>query len=60
MTVTSNRRFPDRNCSHASIMMEFKGLIPLLSHKFQRIKKSAPSDETGLYLPDSHIAPLCK
>ena len=29
--VSSNRRFPDRNCSHAMILMEFKGLIPLLS-----------------------------
>ena len=57
--VTYNRRFPDRNCSHARILMEFKGLIPLLSLKFQRLKKNAPSDETGLYLPDSHFAPLC-
>ena len=37
--VTSNRRLRDRNCSHARILMEFKGLIPLLSLKFQRLKK---------------------
>jgi hypothetical protein len=59
-TVTSNRCFPDRNCSHARILMEFKGLIPLLSQKFQRLKRNAPSDETVLYLPDSQFAPFCK
>jgi hypothetical protein len=37
--VTSNRRFPDRNCSRARILLEFKGLIPLLSLEFQRLKK---------------------
>jgi hypothetical protein len=37
--VTSNRRFPDRNCSRARILMEFRGLIPLLYLKFQRLKK---------------------
>ena len=40
--VTPNRRFPDRNCSHAWILMEFKGLIPLPSLKFQRLKKMLP------------------
>jgi len=40
--VTSNRRFPDRNCSQARVLMGFKGLIPLLSLKFQRLKKVLP------------------
>ena len=40
--VNSNRRFPDWNCSHARILMEFKVLIPLLSLKFQRLKKMLP------------------
>jgi len=53
-----NRRFPDRNCSHARIVMEFKVLIPLLSLKLQSF--NAPSDESGLYIPDSHYAPFCK
>ena len=40
--VTSNRRFPVRNCSHARILTEFKGLIPLLCLKFQKLKKMLP------------------
>jgi hypothetical protein len=62
--------------------MKFKGLIPLVYLKFQRLKKKelfpvmklvsiyqthilqlsvkTPSNEIGLYLPDSRFAPLCK
>jgi len=40
--------------------MDFKGLIPLLSWKFQGLNKNGPSDETGLYWPDSHFVPFCK
>ena len=40
--VNSNRCFPDWNCPHGRMLMDFKGLIPLLCLKFQRLKKMLP------------------
>ena len=46
-TVTSNRRLPYWNGSHARILMEFTVLIPLLSLKLQRLKKTLPVMKVG-------------
>lgn len=53
--LTSDRPFPDPNCSFARILVEFKKHSS--GRKLSLFKKNSPSNESGLGLPDTVLSP---